>query len=567
MYSIKYFYKLIFILFFTSQTGTAQVLLPFKQRFHSTLNGEMTYIGNQILNRIDKENSPNKPYNDLSHENKPNVFFDLEYIDIDDDPTTFSSSSAALFAKNEDNKSIKYAGLYWIGTYKYESAYKKNDRIISYDDDRLEFHNIKIKFPKKNKYTSIKGEILFDGIKERNTLEQAPYLCYANITEYVNLLDNPFGLYTAANIRGTQGTLEGGTMAGWLIVFVMEDSNLPQKTFYSFDGFASVFNQSHDIQLTDLKNLAYQNTQSEMIAAALGGDNKTGGDMVYLATNTAPTLTNLRTKTRSTGNLFNSTMHILDQPYVSRIPASLNTLGFDVFQTKLESEKDFFVQDETNSLNIRLKSSDDKYYFFFTALSTEHKEEENELPTTFAFGKIKKELEAKIKGEVFDGSDITPYEMRTSSSLTGLNREGTTVGNSQNNTSQSEQKAHIPLELNNKAKNVTINSRTGLDKAEVIQESTSKKEVDIRVLNHPELRKGYFLVANVFSEPVNARQFLNNLRKQGVLADFFVNPANQYYYVYLNYSSSLETATALKLSNLNNTYNGELWLLAVNIAE
>ncbi|MFN3640738.1 MAG: hypothetical protein ACK4UK_07455, partial [Flavobacterium sp.] len=353
-------------------------------------------------------------------------------------------------------------------------------------------------------------------------------------------------------------------MAGWMIVFVLEDSNLPEKTFYSFDGFANVFNQSHEIQLTDLKNLAYQNTQSEMIVAALGGDNKTGGDMVYLASNTAPTLTNLRTKTRSTGNLFNSTMHILDQPYVSRIPASLNTLGFDVFQTKLEPIKDFFIQDKTNSLNIRLKSSEDKYYFFFTALSTEYKEEDLP-PSTFAFGKIKKELDAKVKGEVFDGSDITPYELRTSASLSESTREGTPAGNTQNNTSQSVPKEHIPLELNNKSKNVKKTSRASVD--ETVEVPSPKKEVDIKTLNQPELRKGYFLVANVFSESVNAKQFLSNLRKQGVLADFFINPANQYYYVYLNYSSSLETATALKLSNLNNTYNGELWLLAVNITE
>jgi hypothetical protein len=566
MYSKQSILFLIVLLYFVPQIAISQVLLPFQSRFQGKLKGEMTFIGNQVLNRIDKENSPNKPYNDLSHENKSNDFFDIEYIDIDDDPTTFSSSSAALFAKNEEAKSIKYAGLYWVGTYKFESAYKKNDKIISYDDDRLEFHNIKVKFPNKKKYTSIKGEILFDGLKERNTLEQAPYLCYANITEFVNLLDTPFGIYTAANIRGTQGTLEGGTMAGWMIIFVLEDSNLPEKTFYSFDGFANVFNQSHDLQLSDLKDLAYQNTHSEVILAALGGDHRTGGDMVYLASNTAPTLNNLRTKTRSTGNLFNSTMHIFDQPYLSRIPASLNTLGFDVFQTKLEPLKDFFIQDTTHSLNIRLKSSNDRYYFFFTAISTEYEEEqENTLPTTYAFGKIKKELEAKMKGDIFDGSDITPYEMRSPATLTASPKKDTSARNSQINTYQTDTHAHIPLELNTKSKNPTNTSRIDVDQA--IPPPIPNHEVDIKVLNHPELRKGYFLVANVFSELVNARQFLNNLKKQGVLAEFFVNPANQYYYVYLNYSSTLETATALKLSNLNNTYNGELWLLAVNIID
>lgn len=548
MYSKQSPSLLTVLLFFAFQAAIAQVLLPFKPRFQGKLNGEMTFIGNQILNRIDKSNSPNIPYDDLTHENNPNDFFDIEYIDIDDDPTTFSSSSAALFSTNEKNKSVKYAGLYWVGTYKYESAYKKNNRIISYDDDRFEVQNINIKFPRKKKYTSIKGELLFDGYKDKSSLDQTPYLCYADITEFVNLIENPFGIYTAANIRATQGTLEGGTMAGWMIVFVLEDSFLTEKTFYSFDGFTNVFNQSHDIYLSGLKDIAFANTQSEMIVAALGGDNRTGGDMVYLASNTAPVLTNLRTKTRSTGNLFNSTMHIHDQPFLSRIPASKNTLGFDVFQTKLEVVKDFFVQDETNALNIRVKSAEDRYFFFFTALSTEFVEETEPIkPTSFAFGKIKKELEAKIKGEVYDGDDITPYEMRGSISIV-------------------ESKKAENLESTPKNTSTTQNQMIDNDSTD-LTDSKTDKEVEVKVLNHLELRSGYFLVANVFSEAVNARQFLSNLKKQGILADYFINPANQYHYIYLNYSTSFETAVGLKLSNLNNTYNGELWLLAVNVSE
>ncbi|HTO34710.1 MAG TPA: hypothetical protein VLZ72_00610, partial [Flavobacterium sp.] len=80
-----------------------------------------------------------------------------------------------------------------------------------------------------------------------------------------------------------------------------------------------------------------------------------------------------------------------------------------------------------------------------------------------------------------------------------------------------------------------------------------------------DLKKGYYLVANVFAEPVNARQFLSNLKKQGVGANFFVNPHNKYIYVYVSYSKIRETAETLKTTNLNNTYHGEMWLLGVNI--
>jgi hypothetical protein len=572
-------YNITCLLFFTAFILNAQVMLPFKPRYQGKVNGEMTFIGNQILNRIDKENSPNKPYDDLTHENKPNTAFDMEYIDVDDDPKTYSSSAAALFSKNEEKKSVVYAGLYWVGTYKVESAYRKNDRIIGYDDDRFEMEKVKIKFPKKKNYTSIQGSVLFDGIKERNTADQAPYLAYADITEYVKLLDNPFGIYTVANIKATQGTLEGGSFGGWMIFFVLEDPEMPEKTIYSFDGFANVFQNSYDVTLTDLKEIGYPITKTEMIVAALGGDNRNGGDMVYLSSNTSPTLTNLRTRTRSTGNLFNSTLHHFDQPYMSRIPASKNTLGFDIFQTKLELGKDF-ITPETNQLQFRLKTSNDRYFFYFTAISTENIEEEEPVSVSgFAFGKIKKELEARAQGAVYDGTNIVPFEMRgNESALKSVDEfeqnpvHSKVMETTPENLEIQKEKEKVPFSIN-----ATVKANA-LEKTKPIENTTSnspqqkqtvdsKEKLDIRILNHPELKKGYYLVANVFSESVNARQFLSNLKKQGVLADYFVNPVNQYHYVYLSYATSLETAAGLKLSKLNNTYNGEIWLLAVNISE
>ena len=567
-------YNITNFLLFTVLIVNAQVVRPFKPRYHVKVNGEMTFIGNQILNRIDKENTPNISYDDLTHENSPNSAFDMEYIDVDDDSNTFSSSAAALFSKKEENKSVVYAGLYWVGTYKVQSAYRKNDRIIGYDDDRFEVENVKIKFPKKKNYTSIQGSLLFDGLKERNTIEQAPYLAYADITEYVKLLDNPFGLYTVADIRATQGTLEGGTFGGWMIFFVLEDPEMTEKTIYSFDGFAHVFQNSYDVSLSDLKDIGHPITRTEMIVAALGGDNREGGDMVYLSSNTAPKMTNLKTRTRSTGNLFNSTLHHFDQFYMSRFPASKNTLGFDIFQTKLELGKEF-ITPETNQIQVRLKSSEDRYFFYFSAISTENIEEEEPVSTSgFAFGKIKKELEAKAQGAIYDGTDIVPYEMIGAVSM---NKSVESLEQNQAQISFDSKMEHaekiVAKEVNPSSSNKSEKDSNSSENQSFSQQSTlknldlSKEKLDIRILNHPELKKGYYLVANVFSEAVNARQFLSNLKKQGVLADYFISPSNQYYYVYLSYATSLETAAGLKLSKLNNSYSGEIWLLAVNISE
>lgn len=509
---------IITVLVCFANIGFSQVTVPFKSRYKGKIKGEMTFVANNILNRIDKKNSPKDPYNDLSYENILNDDFDMEYIDIDDDPSTFSSSSGALFVEKEQQKRIVYAGLYWTGTYKFESGYKKGDRIISYDDDRFPVENIKIKFPNKKEYTPLKGEIIFDGLKNRATSDQAPYVAYADITEYVKLLDNPFDFYTVANVRATQGTLSGGTAAGWIIFFVIEDLEMPERNITSFDGFVSVSKNSYDFALSGFDTIKHHKTDAKMIFSTLEGDNRVDGDMVYMSTNTAPILTNLKAKTRNTGNIFNSTIYHDDKEYLYRIPASRNTLGFDAFSTKLEMSDKFFVKDSTHSMNLTAKSTQDAYYMFFTALSTEEFDVvKHELASkTYKFDNIQKELQAANQNSVFDGSDIISFEEKRHSS------------------SQSE--------------------RT---------ETAGTQEM--KQLNHPDLQKGYYLVANVFAEPVNARQFLSNLKKMGVGADFFVNPHNKYIYVYVSYARARETAEALKATNLNDTYHDEMWLLGVNV--
>lgn len=72
----------------------------------------MTVIANNIVNRIDYDNSPNDPYYNHTNYAKLNDEFTMKYIDIDDDETTFSSNNAELYFENPSQKKILYAGLY-----------------------------------------------------------------------------------------------------------------------------------------------------------------------------------------------------------------------------------------------------------------------------------------------------------------------------------------------------------------------------------------------------------------------------------------------------------------------
>src|SRR5690606_18800393 len=52
----------------------------------------------------------------------------MEYVDIDNDPTTFNSSAATLtfsddFGANPDCSNVVYAGLYWTGRSRAENTF------------------------------------------------------------------------------------------------------------------------------------------------------------------------------------------------------------------------------------------------------------------------------------------------------------------------------------------------------------------------------------------------------------------------------------------------------------
>ena len=65
-----------------SPLSMAQSATDFKIRYETFIKGDIKIIGNNILNRNEKRNSPNEPYNDRSPKAKLNDEFDMQYIDI-----------------------------------------------------------------------------------------------------------------------------------------------------------------------------------------------------------------------------------------------------------------------------------------------------------------------------------------------------------------------------------------------------------------------------------------------------------------------------------------------------
>lgn len=74
---------------------------------------------------------------------------------------------------------------------------------------------------------------------------------------------------------------------------------------------------------------------------------------------------------------------------------------------------------------------------------------------------------------------------------------------------------------------------------------------------------GYYIIANVFANPKNAKRFVKYLNNLGLNASYFINPENNYRYVYLKRHNSWNNALISYYSNLNDTYMDKTWIMRV----
>ncbi|MEJ1221467.1 PorP/SprF family type IX secretion system membrane protein [Sediminicola sp. 1XM1-17] len=74
---------------------------------------------------------------------------------------------------------------------------------------------------------------------------------------------------------------------------------------------------------------------------------------------------------------------------------------------------------------------------------------------------------------------------------------------------------------------------------------------------------GYYIIANVFSNANNANRFVKMLNAQGLNASYFINPKNNYRYVYLKKHGSWNNALVSYYSKINQAYDQKMWIMRV----
>lgn len=574
--------KNIFIVFLLLQISfcNSQISVPFSVRYQSYVKGDMTIIANNITDKVEKKKSSKTSIE--SNDTKHNDEYQMGYIDIDKDESTFSSSSAELILEKNSNKKIVYAGLYWSATYKYTSGHKiKNEKFVVDVPTREAFDKIKIKLPNQDSYTDIQGKVLFDGINDKKFKESAPYAVYADITNEIKKASNPFGVYTVANVKATQGTISGGVAGGWSIIFIYEDLSMKGKFITTYDGFAGVSDRSTDIQFTGFETLPEGNVKAQIALTALEGDKNLVGDQLQFKTPQIKKYITLDNLLRSSDNFFNSSITIGNDYFLSREPNNKNTLGFDSCLISIPNQDNSIIGNNTKEATLRIRSSGDRCFIFFTAFDVEVTEPEIIKPietkaaeviatvidtpkpvetTIPVVSDVKDVIKTEeVKEVVAISSDIKPATIITETKEILSSPKLVVVDTKKTETPPTE-KVIMPKETTPDFTTTPLvtENKTVIETKEVL---TQKEIVNYNIDG---LKKGYYIVANVFAKEYNRKNFLGFLKKAGQKAASFFNPTKKYHYVYLENSDNKEEIQKLYDSKINNSYKKDIWILSVN---
>jgi hypothetical protein len=98
----------------------------------------------------------------------------------------------------------------------------------------------------------------------------------------------------------------------------------------------------------------------------------------------------------------------------------------------------------------------------------------------------------------------------------------------------------------------------------VVKDNVGSKDADPKSYIIEGTGSGYYLIANVFANPNNAKKFVKLLNSFGLSASYFINPKNNYRYVYLKKHDSWTNALISYYSKLNDAYNDKMWIMRVN---
>ena len=513
--------------------------------------GDATVIGNNILSKHKTKSFDN--YFMVNDEVK------MKYVDIDSDSETFSSSAAELKLPKETRKVVS-ATLYWSAIYSFKNGVKKRkgNRIIYKGNDKRDATIQQIKFKTPNTaYKNIDGTILLDKFNISKLTDNAPYVCYADVTALVQKNKNKNGTYTVANIKATEGYTTGGSAGGWLLYIVYETTTKIPKYISAYHGLVTVHKKPLDIEFNNFKTVSSGKTKATLTLSALEGDRSLSKDICLVYNKTKESFIPLKTKLRSERNFFNSAITKNNKHIKNRIPNSVNTLGFDIVEMTLPNENNELIANGTETIKLRLETKSDTFHLFFAAFKTE-------LDETF-YKQQQQNITYKPK-QIRNNHSIRQGLIKIKNEFSNVTYKASEVKYIDNNYKKDKDNIVVEIEEQEEDKEAEPAPVT-LPKIKEISKATDKTK-EIRINKNifiANLEPGYYVISNVFSKQNSLKNWTTFLDKKAITTITYIHPKNNWYYVsvYNNINKNKAKAYLKKLRKTG--YFKGLWIQEINL--
>jgi hypothetical protein len=519
----------LFFQFIHSQEG-----VPFKENKQLYIRGNSILIGNNILG--DDATEP------LMDNTIANDIVKMEYIDVDNDETTFSSSEASI-NNLPKNLRIAHAALYWCGLYPSEkSALRKSgNRMIHVGrgERNPAINSILFKTP-NGAYETLNGRVIFDSYGTEVFTTNSPYVCYADVTSKLQNLASINGTYTIANIKATEGEISGGGSAGWLLYIVYEDASESSKYFTTYNGLVEVNKEAVELTFSDFKSKEEGIVNTTIALGAMEGDRKIKTDEVSIFDKKIGSFKPLSNKVREEKNFFNSSITMGDEFFTGRNPNSTNTLGFDLLKMEIPNPNNELLDNATTQANLQFQAKADRFYLFFVAFETEINKEFLEEKTKTVNDTI---INESVIVEILEPIEEEPI----------------------NTVILTKKKETKPIQNNTPAIKKPKENVTPKKPIVLSEEDKIKKEVRIQSMSVPGLASGYYLVTNVFSVKENALKWSQFLTEKSYRPQTFINSRNNWNYVYVADNKALKPVYEKWKEYKGFEYFKEIWIMKINL--
>jgi uncharacterized repeat protein (TIGR01451 family) len=303
------------------------------RRFDASVRGDIVLIGNSVVT------CPASAANCLDARQGiglgaqlNNNGYNMIFVDIDGDPSTFDSSSADLSLP--PGATVLYAGLHW-------TAFPRGTGGPDAPDPTL-VGTVRFATPSTGGYTTITALAL-----DTAPVASEAFAAVADVTALVQAGGS--GTYTVANVQAATGS---NAAAGWALVVAYAHPGQPLRQLIVADGFARIAGFGDLVlPVANFHTPPVGSFDVRIGVVALEGERGQGGDFIRLDA------TSLSDAGNAANNFFNSTILRLGAP-ISRNPADANTFGFDADVVSAAG----ILPNGATSVTINLGSTLDVYF-------------------------------------------------------------------------------------------------------------------------------------------------------------------------------------------------------------